>query len=111
MIFSDRSPDGGCGNHRAWVTAQLLRISIVLLLFGVSASAQHSNFSLATSGCGMAHCSNFAGGQDPAAPPAQLPTKQTNDFDTGQSPGLGCVSNGTFVACTYKTGPPVTCPA
>src|SRR5437016_10285481 len=105
MIFSDRSPDGGCGNHRAWVTAQLLRISIVLLLFGVSASAQHSNFNLATSGCAMAHCSSFAGGQDPAAPPTALPSSQPGqDAETGSSLGLGCVSNGTWVACSYSGG-------
>jgi hypothetical protein len=84
----------------------MLRMSFLLLLFGITASAQHTTFTLASTGCPMAHCSNFAGSQDAVAPPQTL-TNQTSDTDTGMSKGVGCVSNGTLVACTYKTGPDV----
>jgi hypothetical protein len=46
----------------------MLKMSLLLLLFGVAVSA-HSNFNLATSGCAMAHCSPYAGGNDPLSPP------------------------------------------
>src|ERR1700682_3413538 len=82
-----------------------------LLLFAGTAAA-HTNFTFPTgnAGCPMAHCSNFAGGQDPLAPPSSTPILKAHDApptpgEIGESPGLGCVSNGNLVACTYKTGP------
>lgn len=74
---------------------------LLLILFALSASA-HTAFVLpTTSSCPMAHCSNFAGSQNPMAPPTLKPGTGQSDTNTGRSLGLGCVSNGTFVACTY----------
>ena len=80
----------------------MLKASLLLLLFGAVASAQYSTFTLASTGCPMAHCSNFAGGWVNAPPPAGTPALQVSDGNSGDSGfGLGCVSNGTFVACAY----------
>jgi hypothetical protein len=80
---------------------------------GGIALAQYSTFSVATSGCAAAHCSSFAGGQDPLPPPVPptvgsgsapgLFNNDTDMYDAGNSTlGLGCVSNNTYVACTYN---------
>ncbi len=85
----------------------MLKMSLLFLLFGAVASAQYATFALASKGCPQAHCSNFAGAWVNDAPPkASLgtPTLTTSDTDAGNSDiGLGCVSNGTFVACSYHT--------
>jgi hypothetical protein len=80
----------------------MLKVSLLLLLFVTAASAQYSTFTLAPTGCPTAHCSKFAGEWVNAAPPSGTPALQVSDGNTGNSGiGLGCVSNGSFVACTY----------
>jgi hypothetical protein len=88
----------------------MLRLFIVSLILAAVASA-HTAFSLATSGCPMAHCNPLGGGVDTAAPPTNTPSLYNNDPYAGMSKGLGCVSNGTYVACTYGgTGGPCESP-
>jgi hypothetical protein len=83
----------------------MLKVTILFLVIAASVSA-HTTFTLPTSGCPAAHCSIFAGNQEPLAPPAATPpTQQFKDPVTGHSGGIGCVSNNTFVACTYGAGP------
>lgn len=84
-------------------------LALAVLLLGVSAFA-HTAFIMPTStSCPTAHCSNFAGSQNPAPPPTAAPSTFEQDTIGGRSLGLGCVSNGTLIACTYGAGGTGSC--
>lgn len=58
--------------------------------------------------CSMAHCNNQMSDFVPRTPPGLTSGVYVKSRDTvryGVGPGLGCVSNGANVACSYKESP------
>jgi hypothetical protein len=84
----------------------MLKLITLLFVFGVCASA-HSTFTLPSSTCPLAHCSIYAGNRTLQAPPTPMAgtvNRLLADSDVGETPGLGCSTNGTVIACTYQDG-------
>lgn len=67
---------------------------------------QGLSFSLGSQGCPMAHCDGRMSDRVNLTPPLSAATavRWHDTAPNGSSIGLGCSSNGTVVACTYKHG-------
>lgn len=69
----------------------------------VSATASDGNdFVLPTSGCPMAHCDPAMTDLNPTPAPAQVSMRWRDLAPGGSNFGLGCVSNGARIACSYQ---------
>lgn len=107
---------------RSAVGSRAVQTGALMLFFGTAAlPAQPLQIQAAPGWCSMAHCDNqmedFIGlANSPAdtwlatilsGPPGMA----QNQGGPGVGSGLGCVSNGTYAACSYKVPLPQTQPA
>ena len=82
---------------------------VMALISGSAPTVQASNranpFVLGASGCAMAHCTSTMSDQvGLPAPAAGAAVLWQDPRGAGSGPGLGCTSNATVVACTYRDG-------